>query len=273
MVALKRLAKAVLPSRSRAQIRNTLQVLRPYACIGNRVSCPCCGWRFRRFLPFGVQLRPGALCPKCRSLERHRLLWLYLTRATDLFSSGDRRVLHIASEPVLERRLRSAPNLHYVSMDLHSARAMCHADITRLPFRDNSFDVIICYHVLEHVADDGKAMREVFRVLNNAGWALLQSPIDLRRKATYEDLTVDSPQERERLFGQSDHVRVYGRDYKDRLEAAGFDVRLDDYVRTLPTELARRFGVDLSEDIYVCTKAAGVCERSPALTAPATAQH
>lgn len=212
------------------------------------------------------------MCPKCRSLERHRLLWLYLTRATDLFSSGYRRVLHIAPEAVLERRLRSAPNLYYVSIDLHSARAMCRADIARLPFKENSFDFIICYHVLEHVTDDRQSMRELFRVLKPAGLALLQSPIDLERETTYEDPAVDSPQERERLFGQSDHVRVYGRDYKDRLEEAGFHVRLHDYVRTLPAELVRRFGVRLSEEIYVCTKAAGVREGSPPLTVPVGAQ-
>jgi len=210
------------------------------------------------------------MCPKCRSLERHRLLWLYLTRATDLFSSGYRRVLHIGPEPVLEQRLRSAPNVYYVSIDLHAPGVMCRADITRLPFHDNSLDVIICYHVLEHVMDDRRAMKGLLRVLKPGGWALLQSPVDLEREATYEDLTVDTPHERERLFGQSDHVRVYGRDYKDRLEAVGFHVKLDDYVKTLPAKLVRTFGVRSSEQIYVCTKAAGEREGVAAGTQPST---
>ncbi len=195
------------------------------------------------------------MCPKCRCLERHRLLWLYLTQATDLFSSGHRSVLHVAPEPVLERRLRSAPNLHYVSADLHSPRVMCRADITCLPFKSDSFDVIICYHVLEHVADDRQAMGELFRVLKPTGWALLQSPIDVTRETTYEDAAA-TPQDRERLFGQHDHVRVYGRDYKERLEQAGFEVTVDGYVKSLPAELVRRYGLLLSEEIYVCTKAA-----------------
>lgn len=254
--ARERLISTILPKRHRALARGVLQSLVACTYLGRRVHCPCCGWSFRRFLSFGVRPRPNAMCPRCHSLERHRLLWLYLTRATGLFSPRQRKVLHIAPEPMLEPRFRSASYLHYVTVDLHSPRAMCRVDIAYLPFRSNAFDVIICYHVLEHVAEDQRAMRELFRVLKPDGWALLQSPVDLNRETTYEDPSIVSPHEREKVFGQADHVRIYGRDYRDRLEEAGFNVRLDGFVRTLPAELVRRSGVLVDEDIYVCTKAA-----------------
>lgn len=128
------------------------------------------------------------------------------------------------------------------------------ADLVRLPFMDNSFDVSICYHVLEHVPDDRQAMGELFRVLKPGAWSVLQSPVDPERETTFEDPSVTSPHERLRLFGQVDHVRVYGRDYKNRLEQVGFRVRLDAYAGSLGSSLIRRFGLPGGEELYVCSK-------------------
>jgi SAM-dependent methyltransferase len=220
---------------------------------GNRVACPVCDGRFRHFIPGGVVRRANARCPACGSLERHRLLWLYLGRRTDLFTVN-RRVLHVAPEPPLARRLSSLANLDYVSIDLESPRAMMKMDATRLAFPDRWFDLILCFHVLEHIPDDRAAMREFLRVLNPGGRAILQSPFDPARAETYEDSSVTSPEARERAFGQRDHVRIYGRDYVARLRGAGFAVEECSLARELPEEETARFGVLADETLTVCRR-------------------
>jgi predicted SAM-dependent methyltransferase len=212
---------------------------------GNRVECPCCGATFRAFMPTIRAIGPNAphsRCPNCGAKERHRHLWLYLANRTNLLT--DRlRVLHFAPERTLERRLKAQPNLDYVSTDLERPTAMVKADITALPFPDESFDVILCSHVLEHVLDDRRAMRELHRVLKPEGWAIVLVPISSRRAETFEDPAVVTPRDRERTFGQYDHVRIYGRDFPTRLEQAGFDVEVVDYVRELGEARARRYGL------------------------------
>ncbi|MBE7444979.1 MAG: methyltransferase domain-containing protein [Planctomycetia bacterium] len=223
--------------------------------IGKQVACPCCSGNFRKFLPFGVKARENALCPRCKSLERHRLLWLYLKNKTNFFSDTDNlRVLHFAPEYFFQKIFKSMPNLDYISADLSSSSAMVKMDITNILYEDNSFDVILCCHVLEHIIDDHRALTELFRVLRPGGWAILQSPIDLKRDKTYEDTTIVSPQERERIFGLKDHVRIYGRDYKDRLEKAGFTVKVDAYVRELGDDMIKKYCLAKDEDIYFCMK-------------------
>jgi SAM-dependent methyltransferase len=217
---------------------------------GNRRECPVCGGRFRGFLPFGLVRRQDARCPGCGSLERHRLLWLYLERQTDLFAAR-RRVLHVAPEPLIGQRLASLPNLRYVSIDLDSPRAMVRMDATRLGFRDGVFDVILCFHVLEHVPDDRAAMGELHRTLKPDGIAILQTPFDPARTNTYEDGSIRSPAARERAFGQRDHVRIYGQDYEQRLIDAGFAVESVDVARRLP-DGGQRHGLDPEERLTVC---------------------
>lgn len=219
---------------------------------GDRVVCPCCLGRFRRFLPFGVVRREHARCPGCGSLERHRLLWLWLERKTDLLTAPH-RLLHVAPEPLLAEQLRKRPRLAYVSVDLESSDARVRMDATRLAFRDGAFDVILCLHVLEHVPDDRMAMRELRRVLARGGWALLQSPVDPERAQTFEDPSVRTARDRERVFGQSDHVRIYGRDYSARLAAAGFQVEDSPFAAELSRDEAARFGIDPTETLTICT--------------------
>ncbi len=223
----------------------------PY--IGNRFVCPCCGGRFRKFLTYGVRPRPNARCPRCGTLERHRLLWLYLKQETGLFSES-LSVLHFAPEFIYYRALSSLPNLFYVTADIDSPLASVALDITRCPFGDETFDVILCSHVLEHVADDQAATREMYRVLKPDGWAIILSPVDRSRAETFEDPTVVSAEERERYFGQVDHVRVYGRDYVGRLERAGFTVRADYLGRRLPRVRRKGYAVKKNSPIYLCLK-------------------
>jgi SAM-dependent methyltransferase len=221
---------------------------------GDQVTCPCCGGQFRSFLPFGkVRQSPNARCPGCGSLKRHRLQWLFFQERTGLFSER-LRVLHIAPEHIFQSALKMMPNLEYISADLDSPLAMIKMDITSIQFADDTFDVILCSHVLEHVPDDQLAMRELRRVLRPGGWALMQSPLDANRATTFEDFSVTTPAERERVFGQDDHVRIYGRDYKDRLEASGFTVRLEDFAQSYSEEKARRYGIKRDEVLYICTK-------------------
>ena len=146
---------------------------------GDRVECPCCGGRFRRFRPRGS--RRDAECPRCRSLERHRVMWLYLERETGLFRDS-LDVLHVAPEPWLERRLRGLPRIRYVGGDLRPTGEQVRLDLTAVPYPDASFDLAICAHVLDEIPDDRLAMRELRRVLRPGGALVLQTPIDESRE-------------------------------------------------------------------------------------------
>ena len=220
---------------------------------GDQVFCPCCEGHFRTFLPFGAQRRPNAICPRCLSLERHRLLWLYLKNKTNLLSSN-LKVLHIAPEYLLKKSISALSNISYLSADLQPHEAMVQMDITDIQYEDNAFDMILCSHVLEHVPNDAKAMRELCRVLKPGGWAILHVPLDPKLDKTLEGSSDLSLAERERLFGHHDHVRMYGRDYKDKLEQAGFTVKVDRYAQELGSDQSKKFGLMADEDIYFCTK-------------------
>lgn len=211
--------------------------------------CPCCQQESREFRPFGVTRRPRAKCPRCGSLERHRLLWMFLASRPQLLE-GTRRLLHIAPEPIMAGLFTSVPGIHYISADL-MAETNVRLDITALPFADGSLDAVVCNHVLEHVPDDRTAMREFRRVLSPRGWAILQSPLDPRRAVTFEDFSIQDPAERERVFGQFDHVRIYGRDYFDRLATAGFRVEAVPFADQVGFETAARHALK-REEIVLC---------------------
>ena len=224
--------------------------------IGRGRKCPICGCRRRRFLPYGyVVPREDALCPRCLSLERHRLLWLWLERETDI-AKGDKRLLHVAPEVSLMRRLKriyAGDDELYVTADLESPLAKMHFDIQNIPLEEGFADIVICNHIMEHVADDRRAMREIYRVMRTGGWGIILSPVDLSRAETFEDDTVVDPAERTRIFGQYDHRRIYGRDYADRLRKAGFEVEETDYAATFTEAERREYGLS-DERIYKVRK-------------------
>lgn len=195
-----------------------------YYYKGNAYTDPIDGRSFRTFLPYGYgKVRENVLSPSTLSLERHRLLWLYLQRKTDFFKAS-LRVLHIAPEQAFYRKFKEQTNLQYITSDLYSPLADVKADICDLPFEDEQFDVIFCNHVLEHIPDDTQAMRELYRVLSKGGWGIFQVPQELERAETFSDDTITDPKERARIFGQYDHVRIYGKDYFDKLRSIGFEV-------------------------------------------------
>jgi len=199
---------------------------------GSKYQDPIDGSRFRKFLPYGYQKqRSNVLSPSTLSLERHRLLWLYLKNETDLFSKPY-KLLHFAPEQAFYKQLKKLDNLDYTTTDLNSPLADIKADICDLPFEDESFDVVLCNHVLEHIKDDTKAMQEIYRILRKGGWAILQIPQDLNRDITFEDNNITDPKERSLIFGQYDHVRVYGLDYFDKLQAVGFKVNPIEYTKS-----------------------------------------
>jgi len=231
--------------------------LRPLIKIyykGNRFTDPIDGSSYRKFLPYGYQkLRSNALCPGTLSLERHRLLWLYLSRETD-FLKKNLRVLHIAPEQVFYATFKALKNWDYTTTDLHSPLADVKADICALPFENDHYDLIFCNHVLEHIPDDQKAMKELYRILKKGGTLIAQVPLDENRNATFEDATVTDSKERTRIFGQYDHVRIYGLDYFERLNAIGFDARGIAYLKSLSKEEIQRFGLPKAERIPVAVK-------------------
>jgi SAM-dependent methyltransferase len=218
---------------------------------GSNVVCPVCDTGFRTFLPYGrIQPRANALCPNCLSLERHRLIWMYLAERTDFFKAR-RSVLHIAPEACFINGFEKVHGDGYITADIESPLAKVKMDIHEIPFPDNSFDVVLCNHVLEHVRDDIQAMKEMYRVLKPGGFTIQQVPFFNPVPATtFEDNSITDPREREKIFGQDDHVRKYGHDYAKRMEAAGLKAIEDPFVNELTDEVRKKFGLVKGEIIY-----------------------
>lgn len=226
--------------------------------FGIRRKCPVCESHLRLFLPHvsGGVSRPDADCPVCGVSERHRLTWLYFRAKTNLFESN-LSMLHIAPEPEVSKRLSREPRLKYMTGDIRPG-AMMEMDIAQIPLNDASIDVIYCCHVLNMVPDDLKAMSELCRILSPDGWALLQVPI--RDQSTLECLKSSSPDERMKAFGYADMFRIYGPDFKERLEKAGFYVTVDDFFETLTNDDRSRYGLK-DEKLVICRKQIAKCRK------------
>lgn len=221
---------------------------------GDAFLDPINGKSYRTFLPYGYgKSRANALSPGTLSLERHRQMWLYLQRETNFFSKNY-KVLHIAPEQAFLEKFRQMKNLDYLTADLYSPIVDVKADILALPFADESFDVIFCNHVLEHIEDDTQAISELYRVMRKGGWGIFQVPIKNGLAETYEDFSITSPEERQKHFGQYDHVRWYGMDYFNRLEKAGFQAEANLYSQQFSPEQQKRFGLFPNEILPIVYK-------------------
>ncbi len=221
---------------------------------GNKYEDPIDGKTFSSFLPYGYEnVRENVLSPSTLSLERHRLLWLYLNRELQVFTKP-LKLLHFAPEQCFYKRFRNSDNIDYTTTDIESPLADVQADICELPFKDNQYDLILCNHVLEHITNDTKAMQELYRVLKPGGTAVLQIPLDMNRKETFEDDSITDPKQRAQIFGQYDHVRVYGMDYFNKLESIGFKVEAVDYTTTLNSKEIDRYRLAAGELIPVVRK-------------------
>ena len=254
---MKKFFKIILNTIPRPLLIRLSYVARPVLAFflkGNKFTDPIDGKSFKTFLPYGYgKQRNNVLSPSTLSLERHRLLWLYLQNETNFFTDK-LKVLHFAPEQAFYKRFRNLNNLDYTTTDLHSPLADVKADICNLPFDDNSFDVILCNHVLEHIPDDIKAMQELYRVLKPGGWGIFQIPQDLTREITFEDNSITDKKERAKIFGQYDHVRIYGRDYFEKLRNIGFHAEEVDYTAKLNTEDIDRFCLAKGEIIPLVKK-------------------
>jgi predicted SAM-dependent methyltransferase len=228
----------------------------PLIYKGDKVECPVCEKSFRKFLSYGskVAARDNVLCPYDLTLERHRLMWLYLKRKTDFFTKPDLKVMHIAPEQCFHKKFQQQKNLDYTTGDLVSPIADLHFDLHKIPLEDDQYEVIFCNHVMEHVEDDLQCMKELYRIMKPGGWGILQVPIDYNRDSTYEDASITTPEEREKHFWQYDHVRLYGTNYPNRLAEAGFKVDIIDFKDELGDELIERYRLQKNELLYIVNK-------------------
>lgn len=232
------------------------KLVAPLLYKGDKVECPVCERSFSKFLSYGsdVAHRENVLCPYDLTLERHRLMWLYLKDHSNFFTAEKLNVLHIAPEQCFHSRFKKQKNLNYLTGDLVSPIADMHFDLHQIPLEDNRFDVIFCNHVLEHVEDAHQCMSELYRVMKPGGWGIMQVPQDYTRDTTYEDPTITSPEEREKHFWQKDHVRLFGKDYPDWLRKAGFTVEEFDKDKHYSAEKVKRYRLYEPEMMYIVSK-------------------
>ena len=254
---MKKKFKIILNTIPRPILIRLSYVARPILAFllkGNTYTDPIDGKSFKSFLPYGyVNQRNNVLSPSTLSLERHRLLWLYLKNETEFFSA-ENKVLHFAPEQCFLKRFQKLKNIDYTTTDLESPIADIKADICNLPFNNNSYDIILCNHVLEHIPDDTKAMHELYRVLKPGGFGVFQIPQDLNRESTFEDDSITDKKERAKIFGQYDHVRIYGHDYFNKLRSIGFNVKEVDYTASLSEEEINKYCLAKGEIIPVVYK-------------------
>jgi len=277
---MKKFFKLILNTIPRPILIRLSYVVRPilaYILKGTTFTDPIDGRSFKMFLPYGYgNQRNNVLSPSTLSLERHRLLWLYLINETDFFqseldsdssfkqpksfklrdteTSSVLKVLHFAPEQAFYKLFRNQKNIDYTTTDLFSPLADVKADICNLPFKDNSYDIIFCNHVLEHIPDDTKAMQELFRVLKKGGFGVFQIPQDLTRAITFEDNSITDKKERAKIFGQYDHVRIYGKDFFNKLRSVGFKVDEVDYTASLSEDMIKKYCLAKGEIIPVVFK-------------------
>ena len=222
-------------------------------------ECPVCGFKASHFdswsAPESPKEQKDIQCPQCQSHPRHRALWLYLRRNTGFWNMTDKKFLHVAPEPCFIWKFKRAFN-DYITADLNAPNVAVKMDITDIPFPDETFDIIMCNHVLEHVKDDKKAMAEIYRAMKKGGMAILLVPMNSFVYATYEDMSITDPGKKISAFWQADHFRAYGLDYFDALKNEGFKVSAMEWHEYLTREEREKFlGKNTHNDImFHCTK-------------------
>ena len=228
----------------------------PLLYKGDNVECPVCERSFRKFLSYGADIvhRDNVLCPYDLTLERHRLMWIYLKNNSDFFTKENLTVLHMAPEQCFHKLFQNQKNLDYLTADIVSPIADIHFDLHDIPLEDNRFEVIFCNHVMEHVDDPIRCMSELHRVMKPGGWGIMQVPQDWNRDETYEDSSIVTPEEREKHYWQYDHVRLFGKDYPDYLKKAGFEVEEFNREVHIGIEKMKRYRLDENEILYIVKK-------------------
>lgn len=213
--------------------------------LARNVTCPYCGWTGWKFLPAGAKLQPNRLCPRCGSLQRYRMLLLYLQQQKTL--DHPIRVLDLAPRDCFRNQMQQIDHITYLSSDLDSPSSMVWSDLTQMGMGRDIFDLIVCFHVLEHVANDRAAFSELGRILKPGGFGLLMVP--LRGNTTFEVPGAHSD-DYERLYGQNDHVRWYGIDIAERIRSVGLSVEVLDMFQLFSPEVCQRHAL-YGDDRYV----------------------
>jgi len=228
----------------------------PLLYKGNKVECPVCEKSYSKFLSYGADIvhRDNVLCPGDLTLERHRLMWLFLKDHSTFFKQDKLNVLHMAPEQCFHTLFKKQSNLEYTTADLVSPIADLHFDLHEIPLADNKYDVIFCNHVMEHVTDPIKCMSELYRVMKPGGWGIMQVPQDWNNEKTYDDPTIVTPEDREKHFWQKDHLRLFGKDYPEYLKQAGFNVKEFIQIEHYSAEQIERYRLDKNEILYIVSK-------------------
>jgi SAM-dependent methyltransferase len=250
--------RRLMPDRIFHLLRDAKKEIQKIFYKGDKVYCVCCGSKFRSFAPFGVHKLPNRMCLECDSLERDRLMWMYLDRKTDLYKKPV-KLLHVAPERIFFKKFKSTLTIEYYPVDKFPEpypAGTKYLDLLDNSLPHESFDVIICNHVFQYIEEDGRAIQAVYNLLKPDGWAILQVPIDWNLTATYEDFTITDPAQREKIFGLREHVRWYGKDYGERLEGVGFSVKQDNFIAEFTPEELTHFGLWKGQPIWYCTKKA-----------------
>lgn len=254
MLTIKIIYKKLIPEKKRIQFNVLLKKINSYKYLGKGVTCNCCNKKFKYFLPHGDSKikRLNAECPWCQSLERTRILFDFLNKST--FLKNKNKILHFAPAKSLESFFLKNKNILYTSADLNPALAMKVVDITKIKYKENTFDLIICGHVLSVVKDDILALKEMYRVLKKGGTLLLLEHIYEGIESTFEDFSVKNDSERIKLYGQPYLERLYGNDFLTKPEEVGFKIEVYDHIKTMATKDVKRFGMGKGDLIYICKK-------------------
>lgn len=243
---IKKIYKSILSEKTRIKLHHIRFFIRGFFYSGSKVTCVCCNKSFTKFLPHGNVKRQNAVCPSCNTLERNRVLYLYLRDRTNFFYDK-LSVLHFAPENKLERIFRKMKNLRYISGDINPELAMQQIDIQSIGFPDNHFDVIICSHVLGHVPDEFKALSELRRVIKPDGSVIIMTKIYEDLSATFEASGMNNAEAQE-IF------RKHGKDFPERLKNGGFEVTIIDLAKDVGNLASAKYGLGENELIYLCKR-------------------